>query len=218
MFEKHRGRASLWRRLLVHNAVHGSRLVGRRSRQPRSAGSSAGCEASSTRSTARVFATAGRPETLVLDFCLASVLRAASSRRLTLALGRARASSSGIRRYRAALDDTRAQNDFIQSARRPVAGICVSALVFQTSNARSVQAWLPRNERPTHQRRPPKSRGAKARRPRNGGRDKGHLADIEPLAKEALAEIGDGPKKAADVARKINEILAQAAREIVRSH
>ena len=112
MIEKHCGRASLWRRLLVHNAVHGSRLVGRRSRQPRSAGSSAGCEASSTKSTARLFATAGLPETLVLDFCLASVLRAArSTRRESLARGVQEASSSGIRRYRAALDDTQSYNE-----------------------------------------------------------------------------------------------------------
>ena len=40
------------------------------------------------------------------------------------------------------------------------------------------------------------------------------LADIEPLAKKALEEIGDGNRLAADVATKINEILRKRGEKL----
>ena len=61
----------------------------------------------------------------------------------------------------------------------------------------------------------PRSKSSKA--PKRRTATKADFADIEPLAKEALAEIGDGPQKAADVARKINEILHKR-REIMFDH
>ena len=65
---------------------------------------------------------------------------------------------------------------------------------------RKTDASAPAAKKPRRKRsKPEKPRGAK----------EADLADITPLAKEALAEIGDGDKNAASVATKINEILGR---------
>ena len=58
----------------------------------------------------------------------------------------------------------------------------------------------------------PRSNSSKPEKPRTAGA--ADLADIKPLAKEALEKIGDGDKKAADVATKINEILGRRGEKL----
>ncbi len=58
----------------------------------------------------------------------------------------------------------------------------------------------------------PRSNSSKPEKPRTAGA--ADLADITELAKEALEKIGDGDKKAADVATKINEILYERGEKL----
>ena len=65
-------------------------------------------------------------------------------------------------------------------------------------------AEVKKPSKPRGRSKPPKLRTA-------GAAD---LADIKPLAKKALEEIGDGNKLAADVATKINEILRKRGEKL----
>ena len=135
------------RRLLVHNAVlaAGSSADARASREalaavlaanpaPRQHSASL-CDRCTARDNVLDFAW------LVSYMPLAPAFGPRWRRRRALLPSRHSSLQSSSRR------NASAEYDVSQSARRPVAGIRVSALVFQTSTARSVQAWLPSSER-----------------------------------------------------------------------
>ena len=75
---------------------------------------------------------------------------------------------------------------------------------YSSPHKKEAMAEVKKPSKPRSSSRPPKPRTAKA----------ADLADITKLAKKALEEIGDGDKKAADVATKINEILFERGEKL----